>query len=197
MQVVNCTNPAQYFHVMRRQMRRNFRSPMVIFTPKSLLRAPRAVSTTEDLATGSFQTVIDDVVAGASPERAKRLLFCSGKIYYDLIAARDERVAASRIREEEVAIVRVEQLYPWDFDAVDTLLKRYARVEHIAWVQEEPANMGPWPVVRDYLTPQVGGRLPVEYAGRLPSAAPAGGSMRLHRKRQERLIAIAFGEHSG
>ncbi len=193
LQVVNCTTPAQYFHVLRRQMRRNFRSPMVVFTPKSLLRAPMAVSDPTEFASGSFRNVIDDARAAAAPERVKRLLLCSGKVYYDLLAAREARYGPSG-EEEQVAIVRFEQLYPWDREAIAEILNRYAKAEHVMWVQEEPANMGAWSFVRWRLQYLVGNRLQVTYAGRKPSAAPAGGSMRLHRKRQQRLLDIAMGD---
>ncbi len=196
LQVVNCTTPAQYFHVLRRQMRRNFRAPMVIATPKSLLRAPMAVSQPEEFASGTFQTVFDDPLCAADPGRVKRLLFCSGKVYYDLLAARDERFGP-RDAQDEVAIIRIEQLYPWDKAKITGLLERYARAETVMWVQEEPANMGAWTFVRwrlQYLLGKEGRDRVVTYAGRKPSAAPAGGSMRLHRKRQQRLLDIAMGE---
>ena len=174
-------------------MRRNYRSPMVIFTPKSLLRAPKAVSQPGDFAEGGFDNVIDDVEATAQPAKVKRLLFCSGKVYYDLMAAREARYGPEG-QEGQVAIVRIEQLYPWDLQAITAILERYAKAEHVMWVQEEPANMGAWSFVRYRLQYLLGTRRQVTYAGRKPSAAPAGGSMRLHRKRQQRLLDIAMGD---
>jgi 2-oxoglutarate dehydrogenase E1 component len=182
MQVVNCTTPAQYFHVLRRQMRRRFRSPLVIFTPKSLLRHPRATSLPAELAQGSFQRVLDD--ASADPARVRRVLLCSGKVYYDLLEA-EERLAAP------VAIVRVEQIYPWPADRLAALLARYPNASSVLWVQEEPRNMGGWTFVRERLEALVGGRS-FGYAGRSESASPAVGSMRLHREQQAALVDAAF-----
>ena len=194
LQVVNCTSPAQYFHVLRRQMRRNYRAPLVVFTPKSLLRAPFAVSKPLDFCDGSFANVIDDPLAAANPERVKRLLFCSGKVYYDLL---DARRAHHEGREGEVAIVRIEQLYPWDREAIRGILDRYAAAPTVMWAQEEPANMGAWFYVRHRVQYLLGTDRVIAYAGRKPSAAPAGGSMRLHRKRQTRLLDIAMGVREG
>ena len=190
LQIVNCTTPAQYFHVLRRQLRRNYRSPLVIFTPKSLLRAPRAVSYPEEFTSGSFLPVIDDAAALREPAQIRRLLFCSGKVYYDLLEAREERPHVA----DQVAIARIEQLYPWPEDEVAAAISRYPNLENVLWVQEEPANMGAWSYLRHPLEDLLPERVQFDYAGRLASAAPAGGSMRLHRKRQGRLIALAFGE---
>ena len=194
LQVLNCTTPAQYFHALRRQMRRNFRSPLILFAPKSLLRAPRATSLPDALATGSFQPVLEDPEAVQQPERVRRLLLCSGKVYYELLAAREERFGTA---PSEVAIARIEQLYPFCADRVAELVAHYPHAEHVVWVQEEPANMGAWSYLRDPLQSILGDRLRLRYAGRKPSAAPAGGSMRLHRRRQGRLIAMAFGDREG
>jgi 2-oxoglutarate dehydrogenase E1 component len=189
LQVVNCSTPAQYFHVLRRQMRRNFRAPLVIFTPKSLLRAPRAVSHPGDLATGGFQTVIPDLACAAAPESVRRVLFCSGKVFYDLVEEREKRGA-----EAEAAIVRVEQLYPWDDAAIARALEPYTQAEQIVWVQEEPKNMGPWFFVSDRLEAALPRGRRLRYAGRREAAAPAGGSMRLHKQRQGKLLFDAFSD---
>jgi 2-oxoglutarate dehydrogenase E1 component len=187
LQVVNCTTPAQYFHVLRRQMRRNFRAPLIVFTPKSLLRAPRAVSRPIELSTGGFQTVIPDFDTARNPEAVRRVLFCSGKVYYDLAEDREKRGL-----ESEVAIVRVEQIYPWDDAAIAAALAPYTNVERILWVQEEPKNMGPWQFVQDFLEPQLPKGIPLGYVGRRAAAAPAGGSMRVHKQRQGKLLFDAF-----
>jgi 2-oxoglutarate dehydrogenase E1 component len=186
-QVVNCTTPAQYFHVLRRQMRRNFRAPLVIFTPKSLLRAPRAVSRPSEFSSGAFQPVMPDVECMHGPESVRRVLFCSGKVYYDISEEREKRGA-----EAEVAIVRVEQVYPWDGAGVAAALAKFANLEHVVWVQEEPKNMGPWFFVHDLLQAQLPNGITLRYAGRPAAAAPAGGSMRLHKQRQGKLLFDAF-----
>jgi 2-oxoglutarate dehydrogenase E1 component len=200
LQIANCTTPAQYFHLLRRQMRRNFRSPLVVFTPKSLLRAPRAVSPVGAFSAGGFRTVIGDDLAESDPAAVRRVLICSGKVYYDLLQERERRAKeAGRDLDAgaEVALVRVEQLYPWDDTAIAAAVRRYERAEHVVWVQEEPANMGAWIFARERLQDVLRGGQKLGYAGRPPAAAPAGGSMRLHRKRQARLVATAFGDKNG
>jgi 2-oxoglutarate dehydrogenase E1 component len=184
---VNCTTPAQYFHVLRRQMRRNFRAPLILFTPKSLLRAPRAVSRPSEFSSGAFQPVIPAVECMRNPESVRRVLFCSGKVYYDITEEREQRGA-----EAEVAIVRVEQVYPWDSAGVAAALAKFVNLEHVVWVQEEPKNMGPWFFVHDLLQAQLPKGITLRYAGRSAAAAPAGGSMRLHKQRRGKLLFDAF-----
>jgi 2-oxoglutarate dehydrogenase E1 component len=192
--VVNCTTPAQYFHVLRRQMRRNYRAPLVIFTPKSLLRAPRAVSAVAELAAGSFQPVIDDAAIrdGAA---VRRVLVCSGKVYYDLMTRREER---DRLGEGnaagDVAIVRVEELYPWPDAELAAVFARFASATHVVWVQEEPANMGPWTFVRERLQALIPALAKLAYAGRSASASPAVGSGRVHRLELDAFLGAAFGD---
>ena len=186
-QVVNCTTPAQYFHALRRQMRRNFRAPLILFTPKSLLRAPRAVSRPSEFSSGAFQPVIPDLECMRKPESVRRVLFCSGKVYYDITEEREQRGA-----EAEVAIVRVEQVYPWDSAGVAAALAKFVNLEHVVWVQEEPKNMGPWFFVHDLLQAQLPRGITLHYAGRSAAAAPAGGSMRLHKQRRGKLLFDAF-----
>jgi 2-oxoglutarate dehydrogenase E1 component len=188
-QVVNCTTPAQYFHVLRRQMRRSYRAPLVIFTPKSLLRLPAATSTPEELAHGRFEPVLDDALASATPDAVRRVLFCSGKVYYDLLAEREQRLGDDA---GEVALVRIEELYPWPEEAVAHVVRRYAKAERVTWVQEEPANMGPWTFVRERIQDALLSGEKLAYAGRTPSSSPATGSMRIHRKEQAGLIDAAF-----
>jgi len=181
MLVANPTTPAQYFHLLRRQVRQPFRKPLVVFTPKSLLRHPRCVSSRADLESGAFREVLAD---GAAPARVRAVFLCSGKLYYELLDRKE------RDGRDDVAIVRIEQLYPLRADLVGEVLAPYRGVEQIAWVQEEPANMGGWAFLRPRLA-EIIGREP-RYVGRPEAATPATGSHRLHKEEQERLIAEAF-----
>jgi 2-oxoglutarate dehydrogenase E1 component len=189
LQVVNCTTPAQFFHLLRRQMRRAYRAPLVVLTPKSLLRLPAATSLPEEFTGGSFRSLIDDARAAAHPEHVKRVLFCTGKIYYELLAEREALLGAAA---GQVAIVRVEELYPWPAEEVSELVQRYASSERSYWVQEEPANMGAWTFVRERLDDALPLSQRPFYSGRDMRASPAGGSMRIHRKEQAELLAAAF-----
>jgi 2-oxoglutarate dehydrogenase E1 component len=186
LQVVNVTTPAQYFHLLRRQMRQPAAKPLVLFTPKSLLRFPASFSPIDDFAAGSFRAVLDDA-ATPDPTLASRVLLCSGKIYYDLVAAREARHANA------VAIVRVEQLYPFPGRMLRDALQRYSSARDFLWVQEEPHNMGVWSFIRprrsEFLPPGAA----FGYAGRAPSASPATGSAAVHKRELEQLIAEAFG----
>jgi 2-oxoglutarate dehydrogenase E1 component len=191
MQVANCTTPAQYFHLLRRQMfggadRRGMRKPLVIFTPKSLLRHPKAVSTFDDLITGGFREFLDD----PSPldlQRVSRVVFCSGKIYYDLLAAREERKAG------DIAILRVEQLYPFLQADFNDLLLRYPLTAEVAWAQEEPRNMGPWRFLREQIQPLLDGSgRELRYIGRPESASPATGSLKRHQQEQAEIVDEAL-----
>lgn len=189
-QVVNCTNPAQYFHVLRRQMRRGYRAPLVIFTPKSLLRHPKAHARVEDFTNGTFKTVIDDPIASARSEDVRRVIACTGKVYYDLIEDRAVRFPG---RENEVAIVRVEQLYPWPEVELTAIFGRYAKATARVWAQEEPKNMGAWTFVRDRLEAIIGDKSRLICAGRPEAASPAVGSPRIHRAQLRALLDDAFG----
>lgn len=182
-QVAVPSTPAQYFHLLRRQVRRNFRKPLIVMTPKSLLRHKAAVSPLEQFASGSFLEVLDDTV---EPERVRRVLVCSGKIYYDLIAKREE-VGKTR----EVAIVRMEQLYPWPFDAVKGALGRYRGAREWVWVQEESQNMGAWTFVAPRLAIVTGAD--IQYVGRDASASPATGSHAVHEREQREVVESAIG----
>ena len=176
------STPAQLFHLLRRQVKLPFRKPLIVFTPKSLLRHPACVSRLDELAEGAFREVMADPEAG---EGATSVLFCCGKIYYELL---EHREAASR---RDVAIVRVEQLYPLRADLLREAVARYTGAGEWRWVQEEPANMGAWQHLRPYLVEAIG-REP-RYVGRPSAAAPAVGSHRLHKLEQEKLISDAFG----
>jgi 2-oxoglutarate dehydrogenase E1 component len=189
MYVCNCTTPAQYFHLLRRQMyggpdRRGTRKPLVIFTPKSLLRHPRAVSTFHDFTSGGFTEILGDL-SDAAP--VSRVVFCSGKVYYDLLAARDERKA------DHVALIRVEQLYPFATDQARDILARYSPTSEVVWAQEEPKNMGPWRFLRESIQPLLDatGR-ELRYVGRPESASPATGSGKRHQEEQAAILSDAL-----
>jgi 2-oxoglutarate dehydrogenase complex dehydrogenase (E1) component-like enzyme len=190
MQVCNCTTPAQYFHLLRRQMyggkdRRGLRKPLIVFTPKSLLRHAKAVSSLDEFTGGRFVEILDD--AAADPAQVSRVIFCSGKVYYDLLAGREERNASG------AAIVRVEQVYPFAADQAARILARYPQTASVIWAQEEPANMGAWRFVREYMTPLLGpsGR-ELRYAGRAESASPATGSGKRHQHEQAEIVEAAL-----
>jgi 2-oxoglutarate dehydrogenase E1 component len=185
LQVTNPTTPAQYFHLLRRQMyggvdRRGVRKPLVIFTPKRLLRHSKAVSFLSDLTACRFHEVLPD--SGApEPSRVKRVLICSGQVYYDLAAAREEKKA------DDITILRLEQVYPFPAAAIAEMLVQYPSGAEIVWVQEEPRNMGAWHFVQDQLRPMA-----VRYIGRVESASPATGSLKRHQQEQAEIIESAF-----
>ena len=185
-QVVNCTTPAQYFHVLRRQMRRVYRAPLVILTPKSLLRSPAATSRVEAFTQGCFQPVLDDPVWSLRRGEVERVLLCSGKVYYDLMEYREDLDLSG------VAIVRVEQLYPWPGEQLGQVLHAYDAADSVFWVQEEPANMGGWTFVRERIQDLILPSQKLGYAGRPHAASPAVGSRRLHLEQQRTLIDTAF-----
>ncbi len=189
-QVCNCTTPAQYFHLLRRQMyggpdRRGIRKPLVVFTPKSLLRHNKAVSTIGDLTSGAFQEVMSDAtVVGNS---VRRILLCCGKVYYDLLAKREEA------RRSDVAIIRLEQLYPFPMQRLNDVLSRYSDMAEIYWVQEEPENMGAWNFVEEQLQDLITAKKrTLKYAGRALAASPAAGAHKVHAEQQQQLVEEAF-----
>jgi 2-oxoglutarate dehydrogenase E1 component len=190
MQVVNCTTPANYFHVLRRQMHRNFRKPLIIMTPKSLLRHKRAVSPLECFVPGStFHRVLHCDELPSPPEEARQVVLCSGKVYYDLLEAREARGI------KDVHFLRLEQLYPFPADALAEELKPYAHC-HLVWCQEEPRNMGAWSFIEEFIE-EVARELrferpQVRYAGRAAAASPATGLASRHRAQQEALIEDAL-----
>jgi len=186
-QVCVPTTPAQIFHLLRRQMLRNFRKPLVIMTPKSLLRKPDAVSSLKELARGSFQTVISELDA-IEPEAATRIVACSGKVYYDLLAARRER------RLDSVAIIRVEQLYPFPHKQFAGEMKRYANAREVIWCQEEPQNQGAWYQSQHYLAENLRPDQKLFYAGRASSSSPAVGYSAKHVEQQRKLVEQALGK---
>ncbi len=180
-QVCNMTTPAQYFHVLRRQMRRGFRKPMVIMAPKSMLRNKDAVSHFEDLQKGQFQEVIDDSHIKST---AKRVVFCSGKVYWDLLNyQKDNKIT-------DTAIVRVEQLYPIHKVEFKKIKKRYSKATNWVWCQEEPRNMGSWSFISQRLNSIM--KIDIQFCGRRSSASTAVGSLTLHKIEQEQLVKKAF-----
>jgi 2-oxoglutarate dehydrogenase E1 component len=180
MQVCYPTTPAQYFHLLRRQTRRGFRKPLVVMTPKSLLRHKQAVSAVEDFTSGHFLEIIDD--ASADPSRVRRVILCSGKVYYDLLEERAQE-------EQPVAMIRVEQFYPFPMDALQQALKRFRKSKEFVWVQEESLNMGGWAFMEPRL--RALGHA-VKYVGRDASASPATGSHRIHGREQKELVEAAL-----
>jgi 2-oxoglutarate dehydrogenase E1 component len=182
-QVCNLTTPAQYFHALRRQVLRPWRKPMVIMTPKSLLRHPHATSTVDELATGRFERILPDVRDNA--KKTRRVLLCTGKVYYDLLKAREDRGS------DDVAIVRLEQLYPLHRSDVRTALEPYPKGVDVVWVQEEPWNMGPWYFLNARLPPMLDGR-GLRVIARPESASPATGSKAAHDLEQRELMDEAF-----
>jgi 2-oxoglutarate dehydrogenase E1 component len=189
MLVANVTTPAQYFHLLRRQMyggsdRRGTRKPLIVFTPKSLLRHPRAVSELHDFTAGGFSEILDD--ASADPSKVTRLVFCSGKLYYDLLAAREEKKA------EHIALIRVEQLYPFAATAASEILARHATAE-VVWAQEEPRNMGAWRFLREQIQALLdGSNREIRYVGRTEAASPATGSGKRHQQEQAEILQDAL-----
>ncbi|MBT8342982.1 MAG: 2-oxoglutarate dehydrogenase E1 component [Desulfatitalea sp.] len=184
MQVCDLTTPAQYFHLLRRQIKVRYRKPLILMTPKSLLRHPRAVSTLAELSEGTFQAVLDDP---AQPEKATRLLLCSGKIYYQLLQRREE------LQTSRIAIIRLEQYYPFPHKQIEAVLKRYVQAEQWVWVQEAPENMGGWQFVRPHLEAVIG--RPVALIGRKASATTATGFPSVYRLEQAAIIDQAVGPY--
>jgi 2-oxoglutarate dehydrogenase E1 component len=183
-QVCNLTTPAQYFHVLRRQMNRPFRKPLVIMTPKSLLRSELAVSYSDDFTKSRFQEILE-TPAAAGAAKATRVILCSGKVYYDLLKERTARQA------DDVALIRIEQLYPLDTATLETLFAQYPKTAQWVWCQEESQNMGAWTYIAPQLSALLGGRQ-VAYAGRNASASPAVGAKYLHDQEQRELVQQAF-----
>jgi len=180
-QVANLTTPAQYFHILRRQMRRDFKKPLIIMAPKSLLRHPGAVSRIEEFTTGSFQEILDDPAAPAKPGR---IILCSGKVYYDLLEYRERNKVA------DAAIVRLEQLYPLHRNRLGEIFDKYGHDRRLIWCQEEPQNMGAW----NWIAPQleeIFGRKAI-YAGRDAGASPAVGALAVHKFERAALLQDAF-----
>ena len=190
MQVCQPTTPAQIFHLLRRQMIRLFRKPLVIMTPKSLLRNKDAVSPLSDLAKGHFETVIPDHEE-LNASKVKRVIMCSGKVYYDLVNTRKERGAT------DTAVIRMEQLYPFPHKAVAAELKKYPNANEIVWCQDEPQNQGAWFFVQHFIMENMAEGQKLGYAGRPASASPAVGYYAKHNEQQKALLDAAFSKLKG
>ena len=180
MYVANCTTPANLFHILRRQLKTKYRKPLIVFTPKSLLRHPKVVSTKEDLANGEFKTLIDD--DKAKPKSIKTLVFCSGKFYYDLLKHREE------VKRDDVALVRLEQLFPLPKKDMDKILKRYSNADDVVWAQEEPRNMGAY----SHLVLHYEKAKDFRVCSRRFYASPAAGSAKRFEKRHQEIIEYIF-----
>jgi 2-oxoglutarate dehydrogenase E1 component len=181
-QVCNASTPAQYFHLLRRQVKAGFRKPLVLTTPKSLLRHPKVISTLNGLAEGGFREVLDD---SCEPDNISRILLCSGKIYYDLITQREA------VKNTDTALIRIEQLYPFPGEALGACLEKYSHLRDITWIQEEPRNFGAWSYInerfRTYLP-----AMDLHYFGRDESSSSATGSFKQHQTEQKKLVEDAF-----
>ncbi len=182
-QVCNLTTSAQYFHVLRRQMKRDFIKPLIIMTPKSLLRATFASSPAKEFIHGRFEEILGAPEAGPV-DQTKRIIFCSGKVYYDLLKYRTER------KIEDAAIIRIEQLYPLVEKRLREMLKPFPKSAKLVWCQEEPQNMGAWTFIEPRLRTLFCSE--IAYAGRDASASPAVGALARHKREQARLVADAF-----
>ena len=178
--VANCTTPANFFHILRRQLKWNFRKPLVIMSPKSLLRHPRVVSPLEDLANGKFQPIIDDTTADAN--KVEKLVLCTGKLYYELLAKKEE------LNAENIALVRLEQIYPLQREDLDNILNKYSNRKELIWAQEEPENMGAWTYILRHLR-----NTGIDVIAPVPSGSPAPGSHKMFEKNQQGVINKVFG----
>ena len=181
MQIANCTTPANFFHLLRRQVKRSFRKPLVVFTPKSLLRHPRVLSPISDFTKRGFREILDDPTA--EPEKIKHLALCTGKIYYDLLSEKE------KLKDESVALIRIEQLYPFPKEQLTELIhQKYTHALDYMWVQEEPANMGAW----DFIQKQFNKTFKLKFIGRPASGSPASGSSKFHAIRQQKILDKVF-----
>jgi 2-oxoglutarate dehydrogenase E1 component len=178
------STPAQYFHVLRRQGARADRKPLILMQPKSLLRLPAAASRLEELAGGTFQPVIDDPATTTRRSEVRRLVLSTAKMYYDLLAARGNRT--------EVALARVDELYPWPGERLAAIVDAYPNLEDVVWAQEEPKNMGAWTYVAPQLRVATGNMLTIRYVGRPERASPAEGYKEAHDVEQKRIVQEAL-----
>jgi len=191
MQVIQPTTAAQIFHVLRRQMIRQFRKPLILMTPKSLLRNKEAASPLSEFTKGGFQTIIGERDDAIDAEQVTRLIMCSGKVYYDLVKQRAEK------KITDAAIIRLEQLYPFPHKALTAELKKYPKVEEIVWCQDEPQNQGAWFFVQHNILENMSDGMKLAYAGRPASASPACGYAHLHQEQQKSLLNAAFAKLKG
>ena len=188
MQVCMPSNPAQIFHMLRRQMLRPYRKPLIVMTPKNILRDPDASSELSEFTSGEFNNVIDEVDDLKTAE-IKKIILCAGKLYYELVRARREHKITNS------AIVRIEQLYPFPMEEIKQIINKYRGAREIVWTQEEPRNQGAWFYMqsRRHLKACIGDDHLLRYAGRTYAASPAAGSLHIHREQQKILIEDALG----
>ena len=191
MQVVQPTTASQIFHLLRRQMIRQFRKPLIIMTPKSLLRNKDATSPITEFTKGEFRTVIGELDANIDPKKVTRVVACSGKVYYDLVKAREAK------KQNDVALIRVEQLYPFPHKAFAAEMKKYPKATEIVWCQDEPQNQGAWFFIQHNIHENMTEGQKLGYAGRPASASPACGYAHLHQDQQKALVEAAFGKLKG
>jgi 2-oxoglutarate dehydrogenase E1 component len=191
MQVVQPTTASQIFHLLRRQMLRPFRKPLVIMTPKSLLRNKDATSPLTEFTKGEFRTVLPEQDASIDAKKVTRVIACSGKVYYDLVKAREAK------KQDDVAIIRVEQLYPFPHKAFANEMKKYPKVTEIVWCQDEPQNQGAWFFVQHNIHENMVEGQKLGFAGRPASASPACGYAHLHQDQQKALVEAAFAKLKG
>ena len=182
--------PSQMFHMIRRQMIRPLRKPLIVMTPKSLLRHKASTSSLDDLSSGAFQLVIDDP-SKPKPKSVKRVVFCAGKVYFDLAAEQEEKGI------EDVALVRVEQLYPFPREELQATLKRYSEAKEVVWCQEEPMNQGAWFQIRHHIQACIKQDQQLLYVGRETSASPAVGYYQIHLQQQKQLVSEALTQGAG
>ncbi|MHC4727385.1 MAG: 2-oxoglutarate dehydrogenase E1 component, partial [Planctomycetota bacterium] len=180
-QICDVTTPVQYFHLLRRQVKLSFRKPLIIMTPKSLLRHPKVISNITELAEGGFQEVLDD---SCNPEQIDRILLCSGKVYYDLIAHRET------MGHNNSALIRLEQLSPFPKRALESCLEKY-KPRNITWIQEQPRNFGAWNYMREAFSRDFP-KIDLQYFGRDENASNATGSFKQYQEEQDKLVKFAF-----
>jgi 2-oxoglutarate dehydrogenase E1 component len=185
-QIVQPSTPAQYFHALRRQVLRRWRKPLIVLTPKSLLRHPKVVSTLSDCANGRFERVLSDTLPRTAADKVERVLMCSGRIYYDLEKRRED------LDRKDVAIIRMEQLYPLPDEHLQVALDPFPEATPVFWVQDEPENMGAWRHLRARYGAELFGRHPFGGISRAESASPATGSLSSHKLEQQEILDRAF-----
>ena len=185
MQVCNPSTPAQMFHLLRRQMVRPYRKPLIIMSPKSTLRRKASFSDLDEFANVSFHPLIGES-ENLLPKDVTRIVLCSGKVYYDLLEARAAR------KEKRIALIRIEQLYPFPDELLKRELRHYPNATEVVWTQEEPMNQGAWDSIDEFIRACMTGKQSLSYAGRISSAAPAGGYYQKHNERQKRLLEAAL-----
>uniref|UniRef100_UPI0040487135 2-oxoglutarate dehydrogenase E1 component n=1 Tax=Polynucleobacter sp. TaxID=2029855 RepID=UPI0040487135 len=191
MQVVQPTTAAQIFHVLRRQMIRQFRKPLILMTPKSLLRNKDAASPLTEFTKGGFKTILPETNSAIDAKEVTRLILCSGRVYFDLIKAREEK------KHDDVAIIRVEQLYPFPHKALAAEFRKYPKIQEVIWCQDEPQNQGAWFFVQHNILENMSDGMKLAYAGRPASASPACGYAHLHQDQQKSLLTTAFAKLKG